>query len=109
MEDALKVYLKKDESGEWESRIMKYQKRVYESTKTKRKERKAALEAASKYDIVCRQCQTLITPAEELVKVLETNHHLLTGDYEQVITRKELGSEKNDHGDEVDRLNGGLI
>ena len=108
MDDALSVYLKKDSSGEWERKVNDHQKKSYESRKQNRKTRAIALDAASKYDIVCAQCQTLITPADEVVKILETNHHLLSGDFREVVVQKPLVSEKvyNDHGDEVDRLNG---
>ena len=76
--------------------------------KRKRKAKAEAMQAASKYDILCGQCRTLITPADQIVKILETNHHLLTGDFNEVVERKALLNEKvyNDHGDEVDRLNG---
>ena len=108
MHDALNQYRKKSNDGSWLERIVKRQKETYDLKKRKRDHKRAMLEKAEKFDIVCGQCKSLVTPAAQIVKIRETNHHLLTGEgIEDVILRKDLVEEKvkNDHGDEVDRLN----
>ena len=93
-------------AGKWKERIEKHQEKVYSEMKRKRIAKEKLLVSAEHYDIVCGQCKCLVAPANRIVKIFETNHHLLTGDTEDVVIRSELSDEKNDHGEQVKRLNG---
>ena len=106
MNDALNHFKKLDTTGKWKEKIEKHQEKVYSETKRKRQTKENLLVSAEHYDIVCAQCKELVTPANRIVKIFETNHHLLTGDAEDVVIRSELSDEKNDHGEQVKRLNG---
>ena len=107
MKDALTVFSKRNDEGSWKKSIEERQRKVYKARKEKRELKQSQLTQAEKYNIVCQQCKALITPAERILKVRETNHHILTGDgIEDVVIRGPFDEDYNDHGDEVDRLYG---
>ena len=107
MKDALTVFSKRNDEGSWKKSIEERQRKVYKARKEKRALKQSRLIQAEKYDIVCRQCKALITSAERILKVRETNHHILTGDgIEDVVISGPFDEEHNDHGDEVERLHG---
>ena len=107
MKDALTVYTRKNGDNKWDQQIRKYQTDIYQKRKKKREHKLKLLEDAEKYDIVCGQCKARLLCASKIVRVKETNHHLMTGeDIRDVTEPGEFEDEKNDHGDEVDRISG---
>ena len=78
MESALSRHLDYVRDGRWMQDIDKHQKKVHETRKEKMARRKGKeIHTPVNYVIVCAGCKTEITGAFNIVKIKETNHHLV--------------------------------